>query len=54
MSDGYMSRQRDIIISTYRYFFADIFWKKNQSTRSELLDVQVLAFDVITDLNYGV
>ena len=22
MSDGYMSRQRDIIISTYRYFFA--------------------------------
>ena len=21
MSDGYMSRQRDIIISTYRYFF---------------------------------
>ena len=22
MSDGYMSRQRDIIISTYRYYFA--------------------------------
>ena len=108
MSDGYMSRQRDIIITTYRYFFAQewkkplnlpverhtyekkwpnceilnmqilhgvwqsqmlpdlavwrlIFrsrankfryiWhilKKNQNMRSELLDVQVLAFDVIT------
>ena len=108
MSDGYMSRQRDIIIATYRYFFAQewkkplnlpverhtyekkwpnceilnmqilhgvwqsqmlpdlavwrlsfrsrankyrYIWrilKKNQNMRSELLDVQVLAFDVIT------
>ena len=108
MSDGYMSRQRDIITTTYRYFFAQewkkplnlpverhtyekkwpnceilnmqilhgvwqsqmlpdlavgrlIFhsrankyryiWhilKKNQNMRSELLDMQVHAFDVIT------
>ena len=108
MSDGYMSRQRDIIITTYRYFFAQewkkplnlpverhtyekkwpnceilnmqilhgvwqsqmlpdlavwrlffrsrankyrYIWhilKKNQNMRSELLDVQVHAFDVIT------